>query len=215
MITTDSHRCAESRQRHPRGINANLLEVNDDKTGVVRSASPNSPSLSLSVAHNTFLNIRVLLCILSTLPVTRCSSKWLHSGLTYKHVCAQNEATSVSLMHLHRDVPICTASGIDEYVPMCTASVIDEYVPMCTASVIDEYVPMCTASVIDEYVPMCTASVIDEYVPMCTASVIYENVPTCTASVIDEYARRILDEFNSINKCAVHCTFLTRLYNIV
>ena len=61
-------------------------------------------------------NIRVLLCILCTLPVTRCSSKWLHSGLTYKHVCAQYEATSVSLMHLHRDVPICTASVIDEYV---------------------------------------------------------------------------------------------------
>ncbi len=75
---------------------------------------PTTASQAMRHATSLFPNIRVLLAILCTLPVTSCSSERSFSGL--KRIKMVHERlTGLSLVHLHRDIPISIPDAIDEF----------------------------------------------------------------------------------------------------
>ena len=72
---------------------------------------PSTPSLTLPHASTLFLNIQVLLTTLPTLPVTRCSSERLFSGMKWIKVylrvtSGNNHLSALEVMHMHRNVPV-------------------------------------------------------------------------------------------------------------
>ena len=76
-----------------------------------KACLPTSPSQALPHATSLYPDIRVLLLVLCTLPVTSCSSERSFSTLkrikTYlRSTCGNERLTSLALMHIHRDVPV-------------------------------------------------------------------------------------------------------------
>lgn len=91
-----------------------------DSCGSDSLGLPCTPTQALSHAGVLFPNIRKLLCILCTLPVTTCSSERSHSGLkriktTLRSTMSNTRLSSLSLLHLHQDIPINKAAVIDEF----------------------------------------------------------------------------------------------------
>ena len=84
------------------------------------SILPNSLSLTLPHASSFFPNIRILLRILCTLPVTSCSSE--RSFSTLKHIktalrstMGNDRLSALSLLYIHRDINISIPDVIDEF----------------------------------------------------------------------------------------------------
>lgn len=85
------------------------------------SSLPMTLSHTLPHASSMFLNIRVLLSIICTLPVTSCSSERSFSGLKriktpVRSTMSNERLSSLSLLHLHQDIDINTSDIIDEFV---------------------------------------------------------------------------------------------------
>ena len=83
-------------------------------------------SLPVTLLHtlphvsSVFLNIRVLLIILCTLPVTSCSSERSFSGLkriktALRSTMTNERLSSLALLHLHRDIEINIPDIIEEF----------------------------------------------------------------------------------------------------
>ena len=78
------------------------------------------PSNSATCDDNVYPNIRVLVSILCTLPVTSCSAersfsavKWIKTALRSSMGTAR--LTGLALLHLHRDIPLDISKAIDEF----------------------------------------------------------------------------------------------------
>lgn len=85
-----------------------------------KACLPNSPSQALPHATTLYPDIRVLLLVLCTLPVTSCSSERSFSSLkrikTYlRSSCGNERLTSLALMHIHRDVPVSSMEIVDKF----------------------------------------------------------------------------------------------------
>lgn len=85
-----------------------------------QNSLPSTPSETLRHTTCVFPNITTLVKILCTLPVTTCSAERSFSGLkrvkTAFRSCMTTERLSgLSLLHIHRDVPICIPEAIDEF----------------------------------------------------------------------------------------------------
>ena len=81
---------------------------------------PTTLSFTLPHASSLFPNIKVLLVILCTLPVTSCSAEQSFSGLkriktALRSTMGNDRLTSLSLLHLHRDINIHIPDIIDEF----------------------------------------------------------------------------------------------------
>lgn len=81
---------------------------------------PTSLFHSLPHATTLFPNIKELLCILCTLPVTSCSAERSFSGLkriktALRSTMGNERLTSLALLHLHRDIEINIPQVIDEF----------------------------------------------------------------------------------------------------
>ena len=85
-----------------------------------QNSLPATSSETLRQTTCMFPNITTLIKILCTLPVTTCSAERYFSGLkrvkTAFRSCMTTERLSgLSLLHIHRDVPIDTTGAIDEF----------------------------------------------------------------------------------------------------
>lgn len=83
-------------------------------------ALPTSLSLTLPHLSSLFPNITELLHILCTLPVTSCSAERSFSGLkriktALRSTMGNERLTSLTLIHLHRDIDIYIPDVIDEF----------------------------------------------------------------------------------------------------
>ena len=81
---------------------------------------PKTPSLTLPHASALFPNIKVLLLILCTLPVTSCSAERSFSGLkriktTLRSTMGNERLSGLALLHLHRDIDIRVEGIVDEF----------------------------------------------------------------------------------------------------
>ena len=85
-----------------------------------KACLPTSPSQALPHATSLYPDIRVLLLVSCTLPVTSCSSERSFSTLkrikTYlRSTCGNERLTSLALMHIHRDVPVSSQEMVDKF----------------------------------------------------------------------------------------------------
>ena len=85
-----------------------------------RCSLPTTPSISLPHASSLFPNIKVLLLILCTLPVTSCSAERSFSGLkriktALRSTMGNERLSSLALLHLHRDIEINITDIIEEF----------------------------------------------------------------------------------------------------
>ena len=81
---------------------------------------PATANAAIQEASCTFLNIRVLLKILCTMPVTSCSDERSFSALKriktpIRSMMANERLTDLALLHIHRDIPVDTAAIINEF----------------------------------------------------------------------------------------------------
>ena len=81
---------------------------------------PTTQSLFLPHASLMFPNIKTLLLILCTLPVTSCSSERSFSGLkriktALRSTMGDERLTALSLLHLHRDIGVDINEVVDEF----------------------------------------------------------------------------------------------------
>ena len=81
---------------------------------------PKTPSFTLPHASSLFPNIKVILLILCTLPVTFCSAERSFSGLkriktTLRSTMGNEHLSSLALLHLHRDTDIRIEGIVDEF----------------------------------------------------------------------------------------------------
>ena len=84
-------------------------------------ALPKSLAFTLPHAGSLFPNIRELLCILCTLPVTSCSAERSFSGLkriktSIRSTMGNKRLTALSLLHIHRNIPIDIPEVIQEFI---------------------------------------------------------------------------------------------------
>ena len=84
------------------------------------SSLPTSPFMSLPHASAMFPNIKVLLLILCTLPVTSCSAERSFSGLkciktALRSTMGNERLTSLALLHLHRDIDVNVGDIVDKF----------------------------------------------------------------------------------------------------
>jgi hypothetical protein len=81
---------------------------------------PSTPSMALRHTTSMFPNVRALVRIMCTFPVTTCSAERSFSGLkrikTPFRSCMTTERLSgLSLLHIHRDIPVDVPQSIDEF----------------------------------------------------------------------------------------------------
>ena len=84
-----------------------------------QASLPLNPSSTLQQTSSMYPNIRVLLLILSTLPVTTCSAERSFSGLKrtktpFRSSMTTERLTSMSSLHIHKDIEINIPAAIDE-----------------------------------------------------------------------------------------------------
>ena len=84
------------------------------------SSLPRSPTVTLRHATGMYPNIRALVSILCTLPVTSCSAERSFSGLkriktAIRSSMTTEQLTGLTLLHIHRDIPVDLEVAIDEF----------------------------------------------------------------------------------------------------
>ena len=85
-----------------------------------QSSLPTTVAQSLQQVSSMYPNIRALLSILCTLPVTSCSAERSFSGLkriktALRSSMGTERLTSLNLLHLHRDIEVDIQAAIDEF----------------------------------------------------------------------------------------------------
>ena len=84
------------------------------------SSLPSPPTVALRHANSMYPNIRVLLSILSTIPVTSCSAERSFSGLKRLKTLSSSSMSvprlsGLSFLTIHQDIPINISEAIDEF----------------------------------------------------------------------------------------------------
>ncbi len=106
------------------GINGDILcwylkwEKHGQEHG--RESLPNTLTQALRTATTLFANIRILIQLLCTLPVTTCSSERSHSGLKrikmpYRSTMTNKRLTALSLLNMYHDIHCDVEAIIDEF----------------------------------------------------------------------------------------------------
>ena len=85
-----------------------------------RASLPSSPAATLRHTSSMYPNIRALVCILCTLPVTTCSAERSFSGLkriktAFRSSMTTQRLTGLALLNVHRDIPIDIPAAIDNF----------------------------------------------------------------------------------------------------
>ena len=83
-------------------------------------ALPNNLAFTLPQCSSYFANIRILLHILCTLPVTSCSSERSFSALKrvktpIRSTMSNQRLASLTLLHIHKDIDICISDVVDDF----------------------------------------------------------------------------------------------------
>ena len=81
---------------------------------------PSSPTAAIRHTSSVYPNIKALISILCTLPVTSCSAERSFSGLkrtktAFRSSMSTQRLTGLSLIGVHRDIPIDISAAIDEF----------------------------------------------------------------------------------------------------
>ena len=81
---------------------------------------PYTPFQTLRQVTSMYPNIKALISILCTLPVTSCSAERSFSGLkriktNIRSSMGTERLTGLSLLHLHYDIPVDISEAIDEF----------------------------------------------------------------------------------------------------
>ena len=81
---------------------------------------PDSPSQTLRHVTSMYPNIRALVSILCTLPVTTCSAERFFSSLkriktAFRSSMTTTRLTGLALLTVHRDIPVDIPAAIDEF----------------------------------------------------------------------------------------------------
>ena len=80
------------------------------------SALPSTLSSTMPRISNFYTNIKALVTVLCTLPVTSCTAERSFSGLKRVRSSMSNERlTSLILLHVHQDIPVIIEEVIDEF----------------------------------------------------------------------------------------------------
>uniref|UniRef100_A0A1X7UVB9 HAT C-terminal dimerisation domain-containing protein n=1 Tax=Amphimedon queenslandica TaxID=400682 RepID=A0A1X7UVB9_AMPQE len=84
------------------------------------SSLPNSLTSTLAQASSMYPNVKTLLIILFTLPVTSCLAERSFSSLKrmktpYRSTRTTHRLSSLSLLHVHRDIEIDIEAAVDEF----------------------------------------------------------------------------------------------------
>ena len=85
-----------------------------------QASLPTTPSQTLRHITTMYPNIRVLVTILCTLPVTSCTAERSFSALkriktALRSSMGTDRLTGLALLHMHRDVPLDISEVIDEF----------------------------------------------------------------------------------------------------
>lgn len=85
-----------------------------------RNSLPRTPSATLFDTTSMYPNIKALIKILCTLPVTTGSAERSFSGLkriksAFRSCMTTDRLSGLSLLHVHRDIPIDIPEAIDEF----------------------------------------------------------------------------------------------------
>lgn len=85
-----------------------------------RNSLPRTPSATLFDTTSMYPNIKALIKILCTFPVTTCSAERSFSGLkriktAFRSCMTTDRLSGLSLLHVHRDIPIDIPEAIDEF----------------------------------------------------------------------------------------------------
>ena len=84
------------------------------------SALPSSLSSTLSKISEFYPNIKALVTVVCTLPVTSCSAERSFSGLkriktVFRSSMGNERLSSLALLHIHQDIPVNVEEVIDEF----------------------------------------------------------------------------------------------------
>ncbi len=84
------------------------------------SALPSTLSSTMPRISNFYTNIKALVTVLCTLPVTSCTAERSFSGLkrvktTLRSSMSNERLTSLTLLHVHQDIPVIIEEVIDEF----------------------------------------------------------------------------------------------------
>ena len=79
-----------------------------------------TPTFTLGQVTPMYPNIRVLIAIMCTLPVTSCSAERSFSGLKriktpLRSSMVTERLTGLTLLHIHRDIPVDISAATDEF----------------------------------------------------------------------------------------------------
>ena len=85
-----------------------------------KASLPSTPTFTLSQVTSMYPNIKVLIAIMCTLPVTSCSAERSFSGLKriktpLRSSMITERLTGLTLLHIHRDIPVDISAAIDEF----------------------------------------------------------------------------------------------------
>ena len=85
-----------------------------------QTSLPVSPTTAIRHTSAMYPNIRVLISILCTLPMTSCSAERSFSGLkriktAFRSSMTTERLSGLTLLHVHRDLPIDIAASVDEF----------------------------------------------------------------------------------------------------
>ena len=85
-----------------------------------RCILPSTPVVTVRHTSSVYLNIRALVTILCTLPVTSCSAERSFSGLkriknAFRSSMTTQRLTGLTLLTLHRDTPVDIPAAVDEF----------------------------------------------------------------------------------------------------
>ena len=94
------------------------MKWQEEKVSHGQSCLPHTPMAALRHATSLFPNIRVLLTILCTLPVTSCSAERSFSALKriktpLRTTMGNTRLSALALLNVHRDIPIDVTAVID------------------------------------------------------------------------------------------------------
>ena len=83
---------------------------------------PSTPSSSLHQVTPMYPNIKVLIAVMFTLPVTSCSTQRSLLGLRgskhFQSPMITKQLTGLTFLHIHRDTPVDISAAVDEF-PQC------------------------------------------------------------------------------------------------
>lgn len=126
-FTTNTQKLAELYSTHlpsPESFSSELdcwnIKWKQQNSTLGPSSLPSTPLTTLRQTSSMYPNIRVLLVLLCTLPVTSCSAERSFSTLKrtktpFRSSMSTERLTNLSLLSIHRDIDIDISEAVDEF----------------------------------------------------------------------------------------------------